>query len=168
MKKLIAALAVGAFSALSVFSQTMKPASVTEDLIKEMERELSTALLKGDVATVNRILAEEYVEISAQGVLRDKEDVMTLVRARAAAPRATAVGPEVSVELTKLTIYDEVAVLVGVMKTKYQFMQYQVSTLPDQPSAPADVHQERFMKVYAKRGDKWQLVASHSTAIVSP
>jgi hypothetical protein len=168
MKRLIAALVVGIFSGLSVFSQTMKPPKVMEDLIKETERQLSSALLKGDAATVDRIVANEYVEITAQGALRHKDDVMAIVRARASAPRATAFWPEVSVEQTQFTIYDEVAVLVGVTKTKYQHMQYQVSTLPDQLPAPDTVQQERFMKVYAKRGDTWQLIASHATTIAAP
>jgi hypothetical protein len=168
MKKLIATLVVGVCSVLSVFSQTMKQPKVMEDLIKEMESQLSSALLKGDTATVDRIVADEYVEITAQGVLRHKEDLMAFARARASAPHATAVGPEVSVEQTQFTSYGEVAVLVGVMKTRYQHMQYQVTTLPDQLPAPDAVQQERFMKVYAKRGDKWQLIASHSTAIASP
>ena len=167
MKKLIAALVIGVFSALSVFAQTMKPPKVMEDLIKEMESQLSSALQKGDAATVDRIVADEYVEVTAQGALRHKDDVMTLVRARAAAPHAISIGPEVSIEQTQFTIYDEVVVMVGVMKTKYQHMQYQVSTLPDQLPSPDAVQQERFMKVYAKRGDKWQLIASHSTAIAS-
>ena len=167
MKKLIVVLVIGVFSGLSVFSQTMKPARVTEDLIKEMERQLSAALLKGDAATVDRIVADEYVEITAQGALRHKDDVMALVRARASAPRAIAAGPEVSVEQTQYTIYDEVAVFVGVLKTKYQHMQYSVSSLPNQLPAPDTVDQERFMKIYAKRGNKWQLIASHSTPIAA-
>jgi hypothetical protein len=167
MKKLIAALVVGVFSGLAVFAQTKKPPRVMEDLIQEMESQLSAALQKGDAATVDRIVADEYVEVTAQGGLRHKDYVMTLARARAAAPHAIAVGPEVSIEQTQLTIYGEVAVLVGIAKTKYQHMQYQVSTLPDQLPAPDSVQQERFMKVYAKRGDKWQLIAAHSTAIAS-
>jgi len=163
MKTVLTTFIVGVFSALSVLGQTMKPPKMTEDLIKEMEHQLSAALLKGDIAIVDRIVADEYVEITAQGALRHKDDVLALVRARASAPPATTVGPEVSVDQTNFTVYDGVAVITGVMKTRYQFMQYQVSTLPGQSPAPDTVQQERFMKVYAKRGDKWQLIASHST-----
>jgi len=92
MKKLIAALVVGVFSALSVFAQTKKPPRVMEDMIQEMESQLSSALQKGDAATVDRIVADEHVEVTPQGALRHKDYVMTLARARAAAPHALPSG----------------------------------------------------------------------------
>ena len=168
MNKLLAVFAISLFSGLSVFSQTTRPLQVTEDAIREMEQLLSTALLKGDAPTVDRIIADDYVEITRQGVLRHKEDVMALVRARASAPRATSIGPEVSVYETKLIVHGEVIVFTGVMKTRYQHMEYQVSTLPNQTPGPDNVDQERFTKVYAKRGSMWQLVASQVTPIVAP
>lgn len=165
MKKLCAALLGSILFPVAIFPQAMNPVKVTEDVIKKIENELAAALEKGDAATVDSILADDYVEITPQGALLSKEDLMMAARAKAAAPRAVGAGPEVSVEQTKLKIYGEVAVFFGLKSTRYPHMQYQVSPVPGQPQAPVGINQERFMKIYAKRSDHWQLVAAQSTAV---
>ena len=52
--------------------------------IKTLERELEAALLKGDSSTLDRILADDYIEIDAQGGLRKKADLIAVARARRA------------------------------------------------------------------------------------
>ena len=66
----------------------------TDSEIKELERELGRALLKNDSATLDRILADDYVGIDAQGGIKKKVDVVALARAAGAVPRGVMIGPE--------------------------------------------------------------------------
>ena len=55
--------------------------NASEKAIRQVERELETALLNGDSAMLDRILADGYVEIDAQGGIKKKIDVLALARA---------------------------------------------------------------------------------------
>lgn len=152
---------VSAFAAL--FPQNKSGG--TKEIIKELERQLAVALLRGDQASVDKILADDYIEITSQGSVRTKAVVMSLVRARAAAPRAQSIGPDVQFEEIKFSDYGDTAILIGLKSTRYRHMEYQSS--PDTPQSPAQIiDHERFTKVYIKRKGRWQLVASQTTAVV--
>jgi ketosteroid isomerase-like protein len=149
----------------AIFSSAQDRVTKTEKLIREMETKLAAALLQGDAASVEAILADDYVEISAQGVVRHKSEIMAVVRARASAPHSVSIGPEVSVGETNLRIYGDTAVLIGLTTTRYQFMEYQSLPQSSQLPAPTATTQERFIKVYSKPNGRWQLVASQVTAV---
>jgi hypothetical protein len=151
--------------AAAICSQGQERVNRTGELIRGLESKLTVAMLQGDSTLVDRILADDYIEVNAQGLLRRKVDLMAFVRARAAAPQAKSVGPEVTIDETNLRMHGDTAVLIGRITTRYQFMDYQ--TFPDTPqtAAPTNTIQERFMKVYSKRDGRWQLVASTTTAI---
>ena len=69
-----------------------------QQAIQKLERALETALSKGDSAALDRIMAEDYIEINAQGVVRKKADVIAAYRAIRAAPRGVMLGPEITVD----------------------------------------------------------------------
>jgi len=165
MKIVIAFVLASMVSPLLVFSPGGQQGRTTEEIIKELERELAAALVKGDPATVDRILGDDYLEITAQGVLLNKADVMAVVRAKASVPGGVSVGPEVSVEETRTLIEAHVAVLVGLITTRYQHMEYQVTPGSGQLPSPASIERARFMKVFAKRKGRWQLIASQTTGV---
>ncbi len=151
--------------AAAIFSRGQERVTKTEELVREMEGKLTATLLQGDSASVDGILADDYIEINDQGLVRYKPDVMATVRARASAPRSKSVGPEVTIDETNLRTYGDTVVLVGRTTTRYQFMDYQTSPDTTQSAAPINTDQERFMKVFSKRDGRWQLVASTRTAI---
>jgi ketosteroid isomerase-like protein len=162
--KILAMLALfGVTSAFTVFPQDDAQTN-TENIIKNLQREFDEALMEGDVAAVDRILADDYLETTAQGLLKNKSDVMAVVRARAAAPPAKSVGPDITVAETRIRIYGDVALFSGVRSIRYQFMEYQ-TVGPGQLPPPTNTEQERFTKTYAKIGDNWRLVASQTTAV---
>lgn len=165
MKIIIIIALVGLVSVVSIFAQDEERGKKTEETIRQIERELAAALMQGDTASVDRILADNYIEINPQGLVRDKTDVMVVVRARASAPSAKSIGPDVTVDETKLRTYGNTAILVGLTTTRYQHMEYQTS--PELAQLPAQIttNQERFMKVYSKLDGRWRLVASQTTAI---
>lgn len=163
--KLVIMFSLAVLIPAAIFSRSQERVTKTEELVKETDRKLTAALLQGDSASVDRILAGDYIDINAQGLVRHKRDVMATVSARASAPRAISIGPEITVDETKLRIYGDTAILIGRTTTRYQHMEYQTSPEAAQLPAPTAIDQERFMKVYAKLNGRWQLVASQATAI---
>lgn len=151
--------------AATIGSQGQEPMTAAEELIRGLESKLSAAILQSDSKLVDRILADDYIEINAQGLLTRKADLMAIVRARAAAPQAKSVGPEVTIDETNVRMHGNTAVLIGRITTRYQFMDYQTSPDTPQTAPPTNTQQERFMKVYSKRNGQWQIVASTRTAI---
>jgi len=148
-------------TAPAALSQDSSPAAIKSDeLIRQLDNKLATALQQGDAATVDTILADDYSEIDTQGSIKHKSEVMASVRALAVAPRSLSIGPETSVKEMSVRTYEAVAILTGLTTTKYQLMENQVSSLPAQGLDPSDIHQSRFMKVYAKLNGRWRLVIS--------
>ncbi len=164
MKLIIAVVFVGVLQVLAALGQDDDRAK-TETIIKDLESKLDGALMHADVAAVDGILADDYMETTAQGSLKSKSDVMTIVRTRAAAPRVPGVGPEITVTETKLRIYGTVALLSGMRTVRYQFMEYQTAAPPGQLPAPTSQDQERFTKIYVKINGQWRLFSFQTTTI---
>lgn len=150
--------------AAAAFSLGPEQVTKTRD-VRELDETLTAALLQGDSATVDAMLAEDYIETNAQGLVRRKPDVMATVRAIASAPRSKSLGPEISVDEISVRIYGHTAILIGLTTTKYQHMEYQVLPQQSQLPAPEATDRSRFLKVYSKLKGRWQLVASQTTSI---
>lgn len=136
-----------------------------EKAIQQVERELETALLKGDSATLDRILADDYVEIDAQGGVKNRTDILDLARARSAAPRGVSVGPDITVDGLTIRVHGDSAAVVGRTTIRYQFMENETPVTQSQSQTPANVNQERFIRSYAKLDGRWQLVTWQTTSI---
>jgi hypothetical protein len=150
--------------AAAVLSQGQKRMSNSAELIKQLDKKLTNALVKGESASVEAIIGDNYVEINAQGEMRRKSDVIAEVRMRASAPPSKSAGPEVSEE-TEVSIHGETAILIGLRTTTYQHMVYQTLPSASQTPAPTAKNQERFIKVYSNVSGRWQLVAFQKTSI---
>ena len=154
---------VAAFLSLSL-CHAQNPANNSDSIINRLERELASALLKGDTATLDRIVANNYIEINAQGGVRKKVDVIAIARARSAVRQGVSIGPEKTLDELSIRSYADSALVVGRTTIRYQFMENQ--TLSSQAQqAPVIVDQERFIRTYAKVDGRWQLVAWQTTAI---
>jgi hypothetical protein len=162
--KLAIIVMLGVLIASAVFSAGQERMTKAEELIRQLDGRIIEALLEGDLASVDSMLADDYIEINAQGLIKRKPEVMALVRARASAPRSKSVGPEITVE-TKLHMIGETAILIGLKTTRYQHMDYQTLPQPAQVPAPVATDQERFTKIYARVNGRWQLAAFQTTAI---
>lgn len=136
-----------------------------ELVIKKLERELEAALSKGDSVELDRILADDYIEIDAQGSVKKKADVIAVARAMSAAPRGVSLGPDKTVDDLTIRLHGDNALVVGRTTIRYQFMEYQTSSPQTQSQNPVTVDQERFIRAYSKVGERWQLVAWQTTSI---
>src|SRR4030095_5687522 len=112
-----------------------------QPIIKQLESELEAALLKGDAVILDRILADDYIEISSRGEVRKKADVIAAARARRAAPRGVSVGPDSKVDDLKILFHGASAFVVGRRTIHYQFMENQTSSPLTQLQNPAKVDQ---------------------------
>lgn len=150
---------------LTLFPCHAQNQNSSELVIKELERELEPALLKGDSIRLDQILAEDYIEIDAQGGIKKKADVIAVARKVSARPRVVAVGPEKTVDDLTIRLHGDNALVVGRTTIRYQFMEYQTSSPQTQTQDPVTVEQERFIRVYSKVGGRWQLVSWQTTSI---
>jgi hypothetical protein len=147
------------------YAQTAHNRTETSMTIQQLDREVERAVLKNDIAALDRILAEDYIEIDAQGGMKKKADVIELARARGAVSHGVMVGPEKTVDDLTIRFHDGNALVVGRTTIRYQFMENQVSSPQSQSENPANINQERFIRTYAKVGQRWQLVAWQTTTI---
>ena len=144
---------------------TQNQGNNSELVIKKLERELEAALLKGDSAALDRLLADDYIEINAQGDVANKADLLALARARSSRPPVKSVGPQKTVDDLTIRLHGDSALVVGRTTIRYQFMEYQTSSPQTQSQNPVTVDQERFIRAYSKVGGRWQLVTWQMTAI---
>lgn len=142
------------------------PKNSSEPAIKTLERELETALSKSDSATLDRILASDFIEIDAQGGLKKKADLMALARAMSTRPRGVVIGPDKTVDELTIHVHGDSAQVAGRTTIRYQFMEYQKASPQSFSQNPVTVDQERFIRTYAKVGGRWQLVSWQTTSIV--
>src|SRR6266576_4119007 len=164
MTNKIAVAGLGLVLTLSLCS-AQNPNKSSDVAIKTLERELEAALLKGDSSTLNRILADDYIEIDAQGGLKKKADLIAVARARRAGAGAVVVGPNKTVDDLTIRLHGDSALVAGRTTIRYQFMEYQTSSPQTQSQNPVTIDQERFIRTYAKVGGRWQLVAWQTTSI---
>jgi len=141
------------------------PKKNSEQSIKALDRELETALSKGDSVTLDRILSADYIEINPQGDVRKKADLMTVARAMSAGARGISIGPNTSVDELTVRLHGDSALVVGRTTIRYQFMEYQTTGPQTQPQSPVTIDQQRFIRTYVKVGGRWQLVAWQTTSI---
>lgn len=163
--KTVVALVVVLLALCPCSAQTERSKTVATKAVKQLDRELEQALLKNDIATIDRILADDYVEIDAQGSTRKKVDVIERARSSAAVSRGVMVGPEKSVDDVRILVHGDSVLVVGRTTIRYQFMENQIPSPGTQPSNSANIYQERFIRTYARVARRWQLVAWQTTAI---
>ncbi len=163
MSKVVVALLGVVLSLSAGHAQT--PANKTESGIKTVERELEDALAKGDVNTLDRVLAEDYFEIDARGRVKKKANVLAIARAISSRPPAIMVGPEKTVDELTIRQHGNCALVSGRTTIRYQFMEYQTSGSQTPSQRPVSIDQERFTRIYSKASGRWQLVAWQTTSI---
>lgn len=132
--------------------------------VKNIDQKLEAALSTNDTALLDEIVADDYVEINAQGEKSNKVQVLAVARARNSPSAGHSVGPERNVTEQTIRTHGNTAVVLSMISTKYRFMEYQTSG-PPPAQAPEMIDQERRMRVYSRSGSGWQLVAQQTTAI---
>jgi ketosteroid isomerase-like protein len=133
------------FLALSIVGAATAAAPTTAPDAEKIERDLVAAIGKGDLATYDRLVADDYVVVDASGKKITKAEVMASYR-------------DGSRKYTNLEIYDVESRLYGdtaVVTARTKGMRRE--------NGQDIVNDVRYMRVYARRGGRWQAVTQMST-----
>jgi len=121
------------------------PASASAPDAERLERELVAAISRTDLATYDRIVADDYAVIDASGKRITKAEVMASYR-------------DGSRGYTNLEIFDVASSLHGdtaVVTARTKGMRRE--------NGQDIVNDVRYMRVYARRNGRWQAVSQMST-----
>jgi uncharacterized protein (TIGR02246 family) len=114
--------------------------------IRQVLADWLTALQRGDLAALERIIAEDYI-ITVGGRQLDRDEDLEPIRA------GKLHFASATTDSVRVRVFGIAAVVTGIGA-------YRISM----GEKSADVR-ERFTDVYVKRGGRWQPVASHSTPL---
>jgi len=121
-----------------------------EEQLKKMERDRAAAVVKGDVATLEGLTADDYILINANGQLSDKATTMNNIKTGNIKLTANEVSD------LKVRVYGDTAVVTGKANSKGTIGGRELK-------GPV-----MFTRVYVKKNGKWQSVAFQQTPIVAP
>ena len=141
----VAAFSLAAISAVPARGQG--GSAGVEDQIKKMEKDRAAAVVKGDVATLEKLTSDDYMFINAYGQLSDKATTMNGIKTG----NIKLTSNEVS-DL-KVRVYGNTAVVTGKANSKGTIGGRELT-------GPV-----MFTRVYVKNNGKWQSVAFQQTPI---
>ncbi len=121
-------------------SKTADQTSGIEQRILQLTRDWLAAEERNDRATLQKIIADDFQGTSPMGNTVSREDVVPMEGSRS--------GLSISVSDLKARVFGDTAVVTarGVQKG-------------------GEKPEVRFTLVFAKRGDRWQMVAGHLSAV---
>ena len=117
-----------------------------ERLILQLENDLQEATLHNDVEKMNELLAEDWLNINANGTITSKAQSMAIM------PKFQFVS--IVNEDVQVRVYPGVAVVTGRSTRKLQGDNQQVIT-----------SRVLFTRVYAQPSGSWQVITSQATPI---
>jgi ketosteroid isomerase-like protein len=124
--------------------------------LMQMERDWSAAFLRHDTATIDRILADDYVGTDGRGIMTSKAEEIDEAKPPKPGDSPPFIILDESVTDMKVRIYGDVAVVNGRViekiraKDKEGEIQYRRTT------------------VWVKRQGRWQCVSFHGSRILQP
>ena len=121
-------------------------AKVQEEL-KNLENERAKAVVKGDIAALDPVTADDYTVINIAGQLLTKPQIFDAIKS------GDIKYEELENNDLQVRVYGNTAVLTGRTTQKGQFKGKDISG------------QTRFTRVYVKQHGKWQAVAFQATRI---
>jgi ketosteroid isomerase-like protein len=130
-------------------SAPASPESVKQ-AVRQLENERIQALLKGDAAFIERVYADDYSVVGANGIIRNKSQVVDELKAGG-----------IKVESIKnddleTRVYGDTVILTG----------HTTQTVRDRGQTSSG--QVLFTRVYVKRNNGWQLASQHMSSVPPP
>ncbi len=143
MKRVVVVLAfIVAASALA-----LAQASNVEQTIKGLMEQVRQANLKGDAATFDKLLTDDYIWIKGDGTTSTKAEVLENFKSGKLKLDA------VDVSDMKVRVYGDAALVNGTVNVKGHFGDTDISG------------QSRFVRVWVKRKGQWQSVSLQNTRV---
>jgi len=150
MKRIaIAVCVVALVLAVAAWAQSAaqpKSGSVEQELIR-LENEWNDALVKPDLAFLDRILAEDYMFTSPEGVVLTKAQMLGMLKSG-----EDVISSSVTHDM-KVRVYEDAAVVTG------------HSTYKETVKGKDISGEYRWTDTWIKKGGRWQCVADHASKI---
>jgi ketosteroid isomerase-like protein len=121
-----------------------------KEQLKKLETDRAAAVVKGDVATLDKQTADDYVLISMNGRMSDKSQMLDGFKSGQSKLTSNDLSD------LKVRVYGDAAVVTGKADVK--------GTLGGQDATG----QVLFTRVYVKKGGHWQSVSFQQTRISNP
>jgi uncharacterized protein (TIGR02246 family) len=118
-----------------------------EKEIRQIEEELRTAVVKGDAATFERVLADDYTTTNVNGLTRTKAQLVADVKSGAAKTAS------LTLDNIQVRVYGDTAVLTAERTAKSSLRGTDTSG------------RQRMIRVLVKKQGRWQPVAMQATAM---
>jgi ketosteroid isomerase-like protein len=134
--------------ACGAFAQKSAEASKAEGILLAMEKTWTDAIEKKDLNAVGLILADEYMIIDDEGLVRDKATTLSRLKST-----DNSISTAVVDEL-KVRVYGNVAVVTG--------RQTEKSTEKGKNTSGS----YRYTDVWVNRGRGWQVVNTHESKVL--
>ncbi len=143
IKRIIIFSLISVIAVTSAIAQTRRPASKArtvsvESQLRKLERDWFNAVVKNDLATLNRIFAPEFTAINTDGGVIDKAAMTKLLSS------GQIKLDEIRTDEFKLRQYGNTAIVTG-----------QATYIRDQKPLGSSSHQE----VWIRRAGRWQVVS---------
>jgi len=119
---------------------------VKVELLK-LAQQFSDAILENDIRAIDKMTADDWLVIDADGVVSDKTQLFTAIKSRSMT-RSSMASKEVRVQ-----IYDDAAVITALTTTEGKYMGKPFTTI------------ERSTDVLVRKDGRWQFVHRHLTRI---
>ena len=128
-----------------------------EERVAQLERDWSAAFLRHDIATIDRILADDYVGTDGRGIVTNKAQELEEARApRPGDPSPPFVILDETVTDLKVRTYGNTAIVNGRVIEKIKTKE-----------GEAEI-QYRRTTVWVNRQGRWKCVSFHGSRILSP
>jgi len=150
MKKSIIVVVLVLAVACLIFGQAKKQTQATsaEQNLMQMEKDLINAYLKQDVASLDRLMADDYVGTGDEGSLSTKAEAISNLKSGASVPSS------IVVEDIKARAWGDAGVI------------WSRSTEKGQSQGKETSGQYQHTTTWVKIAGRWQAVAGHSSKIV--
>ena len=132
-------LTICATSTASAAQNSVRPKNSPEEQVKQVERDWLAADAKGDAASLDRIIADDFIGTSFEGGLLFKADIIPQRSGPGGFAGATP-GP------TNVRVFGDTAVLMGFIGT-----------------GSTQSNRIRVTLVFQKRSQEWQIIAAQLT-----
>lgn len=119
-----------------------------EQQIMNLQQEMIEAMIRGDAASLDRILADDFIGTNPLGQVNYKP------RGVEEFQNPDLVVESVETDDLRVRVYGDSAVITGQASMKARLKDQKISMGP-----------HRFTSVYVKNGKRWQLVATQATMI---
>jgi ketosteroid isomerase-like protein len=117
-----------------------------EELLK-LEKAFADAIIKNDLKSIGRIVADDWIIIDPNGEIVDRTRFFEVIKSGALT------HDTMHSEDFRVRVYGDSAVVTGVTRAKGKFMGQEFST------------RERATDVFVKRDGRWQCVLTHLTRL---